>query len=115
MQVERREREGIPILDVDGEVDLSTSPRLRVLVLAEIGPGRASLLLDLGGVTYMDSSGLATLVEALQLSRAHGGALALYGLSDQVRRIFELSQLHKVFRIAAGEDEAVRALGGGAP
>jgi anti-sigma B factor antagonist len=112
--VERREREGLPILAVEGEVDLSSSPELRSSILGEVAPDHASLLLDLGGVTYMDSSGLATLVEALQLARKHGGELVLFGLTKQVRSIFELAQLHRVFRIADGEDEAVKEIRGAA-
>jgi anti-sigma B factor antagonist len=112
VNVERRERDGLPILAVDGEVDLSTSRELRARILGEIASDHASLLLDLHGVTYMDSSGLATLVEALQLTRSHGGDLALFGLTAQVRSIFELAQLHRVFRISDGEDEAVKELQG---
>jgi anti-sigma B factor antagonist len=113
VNVERRERDGLPVLAVEGEVDLSSSPQLRAGILGEIGPDRASLLLDLHGVTYMDSSGLATLVEALQTTRSHGGDLVLFGLTAQVRSIVELAQLHRVFRIADGEDEAVKELRGG--
>ena len=95
-------------------MDLSSSPQLRASILEEVSPGSASLLLDLGGVTYMDSSGLATLVEALQLARSHGGDLVLFGLTSQVRSIFELAQLHKVFRIAEDEDGALKELRGDA-
>jgi anti-sigma B factor antagonist len=112
LNVERRERDGLPVLAVEGEVDLSTSPQLRSSILGEVAPGRASLLLDLGGVTYMDSSGLATLVEALQLTRSHGGEIVLFGLTPQVRSIFELAQLHKVFRIAEDEDGAAKEVRG---
>lgn len=113
MEVESREVAGRPVLDVRGDVDLSSSPKLRDAILEAVGPRSPSLAVNLAGVTYMDSSGLATLVEAFQTTRTHGGHLVLFGLTDRIRRIFELAHLDHVFRILADEQAALADLEGG--
>lgn len=104
MEIRRKDQPTYTLLALEGDVDLSTSPQLRKEILESVGAGRPSLIVDLKGVTYMDSSGLATLVEALQLTRKGGGGLALFGLNERIRRIFELARLTNVFDIH--EDEA---------
>ena len=57
------------------------------------------ILIDLSGVAYMDSSGIAVLIEALQSAQAYGGNLALFGIPPTVRKIFEIAQLDQVFNL----------------
>ena len=91
---------------VNGDVDLSRSPTLRyeLLELAKRKPQR--LVVDLSGVNYMDSSGVATLIETLQAQRKGGGKMVLCGLQPKVRSIFEIARLDAVFKIAADCDAA---------
>lgn len=92
-----------------GEIDLSCASILRRR-LSEVQaqkPGR--LIIDLSGVPYMDSSGVATLVEAMQISRRAGGKLVLCRLQDKVRSIFEIARLDMVFKIVPGLEEAASA------
>ena len=86
------------ILALEGEVDLAVTPALRQRLLARVAPGRA-LMVDLSAVTYIDSSGLASLVEAYQAAQAEGGRLALVAASQQVRRVLELARLDRVFTL----------------
>ena len=107
MEISKTIDETFSVLVIDGDVDLSTSPILRAEIMSSVQKKRPSVAINLAAVAYMDSSGLATLVEALQITRRHGGALALFGLSDRVQRIFELARLHQVFKIHLDELSAV--------
>jgi anti-sigma B factor antagonist len=92
-----------------GEVDLSRSPELRSALLELVKTRPVRLVVDLSGVPYMDSSGVATLVEALQQQRRHQGKMVLCGLQPKVRSIFEIARLDMVFTIV--EDPGKARLG----
>lgn len=107
MEVSVRDQDAARVIEVSGEIDLYTSPSVREAILAAVGDKRSPLVVNLAGVTYIDSSGVATLVEGLQLSRGFDGEFRLAGLSERVREVFELARLEKVFRIFADVDAAV--------
>jgi anti-sigma B factor antagonist len=111
MKVQVRNLDKVSILDCSGDVDLYTSPRLREVMLAEIRPGGPSVLVNMAGVAYIDSSGIATLVEGLQLSRQTQTHFGLFGLRPNARSVLELARLHKVFAIFENETEAVEKIG----
>jgi anti-sigma B factor antagonist len=94
------------IVRPSGDIDLSGSPTLRMeLRKVQTGkPGR--LVIDLGGVPYMDSSGVATLVEAMQIARKNNTKLVLCALQDKVRSIFEIARLDTVFTIVVNTEAA---------
>jgi anti-sigma B factor antagonist len=87
------------IIEVQGEVDLYTSPRVREAIVRATRARTPTVVVDLAGVAYMDSSGVATLVEGLQFARGYGGAFRLAGLGDTVRQVFKFAKLDKVFEI----------------
>jgi len=91
-------RQGATIIELKGEVDLENSPAARVLLLKHI-ENASRVLVDLSAVTYIDSSGVASLVEALQASKKNGTDFALAAASEPTRRVLELARLDKVFRI----------------
>lgn len=96
----RQEQSGsVSIVSVEGEVDLSSSRELQSRLREVISEGPSRLIVDLSGVPYMDSSGVATLVEAMQTSRKKGTRLVLCGMGDKVQSIFEIARLDKVFTI----------------
>lgn len=105
----RMEGQKIAIVSLGGEVDIVRSPDLQVSLKDAIGrtPNGGSVVVDLSDVTYMDSSGVATLVRGLQLSRKKGVGLVLCSLQDRVRSIFEIARLDTVFPIAGTLDEAI--------
>ena len=89
---------GVTVVALKGEVDLENSPAARQLLLQCIDDA-AQVLVDLSGVTYIDSSGVASLVEALQASRKNGTGFALAAASEPTRRVLELARLDRVFTI----------------
>ena len=110
--IETHEHEsGALVLSISGEVDVVRSPDLQEALQDAIGrvSGKGALIVDLSGVTYMDSSGVATLVRGLQLSRKKGVQMVLCALQERVRSIFEIARLDTVFTIAGTLDEAVEA------
>ena len=91
--------EGLTIISLKGEIDLQFSPALRALLQTQLKKHVPILLLDFSEVGYIDSSGLATLVEYYQQSRSHGGRIALAALNPRVRSIFDLVRLNEIFPI----------------
>ena len=110
MEVEVRSQHEVTIIDCTGDVDLYSSPALREVLLEKIGCASASVLLNMTGVSYMDSSGIAMLVEALQLSRQSKARFGLYGLRSNARSVLELARLHKVFNLFEDEPEALEKI-----
>ena len=98
------------MLALRGEIDLHEAPRLREGVHKALERRPGVLFVDFTGVTFIDSSGLAVLIEAMQRLHANGGELALYGIHDTVATIFHIARLDEVFRIFPDEAAARRAL-----
>lgn len=113
VQVERSNVGDVLVMNVSGEVDLVTSPALREQVLAALETPGQKVLVSLHGVTHLDSSGMATLVEALQKAKQSGGRLVLTDLDDHVRTLFRITHLDELFQIAATQDDGLRLLAAG--
>lgn len=96
------------IIALKGEVDLESSPVARELLLSNVA-GKKNILVDLSAVSYIDSSGVASLVEALQASRKNGTELALAAASEAALRVLELARLDKVFTIYDTVDDGLNA------
>ncbi len=111
MKVQVRSLDNITIVDGTGDVDLYSSPMLRDALLEQIKAEGPSVLVNMSGVTYIDSSGIATLVEGLQLSRQTKTRFGLFGLRNNARSGLELARLNKVFAIFENEAEAVEKIG----
>lgn len=94
-----------------GDIDLTASPQLKVELkrVAGANPPPSRVIVDLSGVSYMDSSGLATLVEVLQASRKAHFKLIICGLQPRVRAIFDIAKLAMVFTIVPTLDQALAA------
>lgn len=106
-----RKVESVSIIDCSGNVDLYTSNRLLVALQAEIRPGGGSVLVNMTGVGYIDSSGIATLVQGLQLSRKTKTRFGLFGLRNNARSVLELVRLHTVFNLFDDEQDALKKIG----
>lgn len=104
----RRMGEVIVVLLV-GDVDLHESPDLHARLVEIAGERPKRLLLDLSGVPYMDSSGVGTLVEVFRRVTAYKGKLVLFGLTDRVRSVFEITKLDRFFTIRETLDQATEA------
>jgi anti-sigma B factor antagonist len=92
------ESEGRLIVALEGEIDLEQAGAVRRALLDALKKGR-NVLVDLSQVTYIDSSGIASLVEGLQVAKRQKIDLALVSVSQRVRRVLELARLDKVFQI----------------
>lgn len=86
-------------LALQGDVNIHTSPELRERLKPLLNASHKEIHIDLSGVNFMDSAGIATLVEGLQWSRNTGGRFVLAGLTENVRDVFSLSKLDTVFEI----------------
>ncbi|MDH3583990.1 MAG: STAS domain-containing protein, partial [Phycisphaerae bacterium] len=86
-------------LQLQGDIDLNSAPDLRVALMEADEQRPKRLIIDLGRVPYMDSSGVATLIEAMQRLRKYDGSMVLCGLQPNVRGIFEVSRLDTVFTL----------------
>ena len=103
------------IVDLNGDITLRTTPELRKVLLGQFREKRASrVVVNMTGVRYIDSAGVASLVEALRLSRDLKRQFALFGLSKIARQVLELTRLTKVFEIHENEPEALAAEEAGA-
>ncbi|MGC3991809.1 MAG: STAS domain-containing protein [Chthoniobacteraceae bacterium] len=89
-----------------GEIDLNESPRVREALSTQLEQKPATLFVDLTEVSYMDSSGLAVLIEALQKAQSFSGKLAIYGLQPNVKTIFEIARLDQIFTLYADRTAA---------
>ena len=94
------EQQGHTVVSLEGEIDLEQAGAVRRALLDSLKKGR-NVLVDLSKVTYIDSSGIASLVEGLQVARRQRGELALVAVNQRVRRVLELARLDKVFQIHA--------------
>lgn len=108
MQISARHLDRITIFDVSGDIDLANSPQLRKAVLRELREVRMPrVVLNLKAVRYIDSSGVASLVEGLKASREVGARFVLFGLNTTTREVLQLSKLVKIFEIYDDEEQAI--------
>jgi len=107
MQVNREEIADAIVLTVQGSVDITSSPELRGELKAALDRETPRIVVDMGGVTFVDSSGLATLIEALQKTQAYEGKVLLCNLSQAVLGVFELANLDHIFQIRTTREAAL--------
>lgn len=108
MQISARRQEKVTIFDLSGDIDFAHSPEVRQSLLGEIQESRTPrVVINLSKVHYIDSSGVASLVEGLKASRDLGSRFILFGLSTSAREILQLSRLIKVFEIYDNEEQAL--------
>lgn len=107
MPYDQRQQGDFTVIELTGEVDLSCSPDARQQILAAIDEGH-NLLIDMAGVTYIDSSGIASLVEGYQAARKKKLEFGLAAVSSSAMSVLSLARLDKVFPI----HESVEAAAG---
>ena len=98
MEHSLRQHEGSWIVELHGDVDLNESPRARAVLLEAVARG-GRVVVDLSGVPYMDSSGVASLVEALQHARRSDVSFSLAAVQERALRVLKLARLDRVFTI----------------
>jgi anti-sigma B factor antagonist len=95
------------VLAVDGEVDMASAPELRAALIDLLDKGATSLVLDLAGVSFMDSSGLGTLVGVLKRVRERDGSMRLASPTRAVLRVLELASLDRILPVTSSVEEAL--------
>ena len=110
MKLSTRQQGDVTILDLIGEITLLNSPEIRKAVLGLLREQRVPhLIVNMLGVPYVDSSGVASLVEGLKLAREVKSRFALYGLSKSAKTVLELTHLMRVFEVHLTEQEALES------
>src|ERR1051326_1551077 len=98
------------VLALEGEIDLHVSPTVAQSLRRMTAKKPKQLVVDMSDVSYIDSSGLAVLIEAMQNVRAYGGRFGIVGLQDSVRTIFETARLDQVFQLFPSVDTALTTI-----
>jgi anti-sigma B factor antagonist len=106
MAYQVRSEGGTTIVALSGEVDLDNSPQVRNVLLESVGDKRG-VLVEMSEVSYIDSSGIASLVEAYQSARRDSTLFALVAVSESAMRVLELARLDQVFSIHASVSDAL--------
>ncbi|MCX6614851.1 MAG: STAS domain-containing protein [Acidobacteria bacterium] len=110
IQIDVRRQEQTAVINVVGDIDLYSSPQVRQTILDALNEKSDNrVLVNLTGVKYIDSSGVASLVEGLQLARRSRVRFALCGLNKAPRQVLELTRLINVFDIFESIEDALKA------
>ena len=109
LRLDVTERDGVAVLAVHGEVDVSTAPRLRQQLVELASGGHDRAVVDLEAVDFLDSTGLGVLVSGLKRFRTLGGDLLLVCTQQRILKVFEITGLTRVFGIHDSVDAAVAA------
>lgn len=116
MEISTRQADNATIVDVTGDITLYNSPQVRKVLLDLLREKHVPrVIVNLQNVRYIDSAGVASLVEGLKVSRDLNSGFALYGLSRTTREVLELTRLIKVFEVHDTEEEALRGGNNAAP
>ena len=99
MDIREETINGIPVLRLMGRLDADSARDVREKVVSLSQQNRVNLVIDMGGVDFIDSSGLGSLVSSLRTVNKLGGDIRISALQDQVRSVFELTRLHRIFGI----------------
>ena len=110
LQPSRRGEAGV--LSLRGEIDVYTAPLLRQALLDLIGQGARDVVVDMGEVDFLDSTGLGVLVEGLKRVKTRGGEFSIVATQDKILKIFDITGLNKAFLIRGSVEDA---LGSSAP
>ena len=102
-------RDGIEVVDVGGEIDIYTAPRLRELLIDLAGKNSYQLVINMDKVGFPGSTGLGVLAGGLNRVRAHDGSLDLVCTQERILKIFRITGLTKVFGIHQTVDQAIAA------
>ena len=107
LSLQERDLLGFHVVEVSGEIDVYTAPKLREAIIKAVDRGHTRLIVDIERVAFLDSTGLGVLVGALKRVRADGGSLDIVCTSDRLLRIFDITGLDRVFQIHGSVDAIV--------
>ncbi len=99
MEILEKAKDNVVVIKLEGRLDASTATSVKGKIDAVIEGKSRNLVIDMGGISFIDSSGLGTLVGSLRTINKAGGDIKISSLQDQVRSVFELTRLHHLFGI----------------
>ena len=109
LSLETRQENDRTVIEVGGEIDVYTAPKLRERIIELVDEGQYHLVVDLEKVEFLDSTGLGVLVGGLKRVRAHEGSLRLVCTQERILKIFRITGLTKVFPIHDSVEDAISA------
>jgi anti-sigma B factor antagonist len=110
MKVSVRQREGVTILDLEGKITIGSGDlEMRNAVQQAVGDGAKNILINLGKVSTIDSSGVGELVSSYTTAKNRGAQIKLVNLPQKVQDVLTITQLITVFDTYETEDEAIRS------
>ncbi len=110
LSLDHRTESNFTVLEVGGEVDVYTAPKLREKLVELVSDGHYRIMVDMTKVEFLDSTGLGVLVGGLKRVRSHDGTLGLVCNQERILKIFRITGLTKVFPIYDSLDEALQDL-----
>lgn len=109
LAIATQEHDGGVVVRLEGELDSNESLKLRPVLLDLVAKRVPMVVVNLSGLGFIDSAGIATLIECLQGTRSVDARFRLCGMNEQIRTVFEVARLDTVFRIFETEDDALKA------
>ncbi len=110
LEIKRELKDDVALLKIKGEIDMLTSPEVRDALLPFFEKDLKGIVVDLSDVAYMDSSGIATMVEGLQWSRSKKKKFILAGLAPKVMDVFVLTNLKDAFEFSPETESALKQI-----
>ena len=107
LSLDTRHEDGRTIIEVGGEIDVYTAPKLRDKITELVADGSYHLVVDMERVDFLDSTGLGVLVGGLKKVRAHDGSMQLICTQERLLKIFRITGLAKVFAIHGSQADAL--------
>lgn len=110
LNIQTENIDGLHYISLEGELDMYVAPQVRDALLNGCRNCDLGVAIDLSEVCYMDSSGIATLIEGLQWKNREGGRFVLVGVHESVMNILKLARLEELFEILPNREEALKRL-----
>lgn len=107
MNISTRREGHVLVLAVQGHLDHANAGKFQELALEQISKGVRSIVIDFGGTTFLASMGFRALMAPTQEMRRNGGRMALAGLSEPVKKLFEVAGLYSVFQVFPSVSDAI--------
>lgn len=106
-----RETGGVPVIKLEGEVDIYTCPQLKDTIIRLIDDNHYHIIIDMEKVPYIDSAGLGVLVGARRRVGEHDGSISIVNPNPSVYKVLEITRLTKIFDVYRDKEGALAALG----
>lgn len=109
LRLDVSEQGGWSVVEVGGEIDVATAPRLREQLISLVNDQKYRIVVSLEAVDFIDSTGLGVLISGLKRVRTHDGSFALVCTEQRILKVFEITGLLAVFDVFGSIDDAVAA------